>query len=248
MIESIKDRLASKEARGPKYQVLCTAIIEAISRGDWKPGERLPTELELSAELPFSLGTVQKAYGELVKNGLVERSRGRGSFVASSRRQMSDPWYCRFLDDKGTLLPVYPRLLGHKIVAKDARLTELFGKTAKIVRIDRINSINDEFEVLSHFFCAQRLAKFLVRLPTEKVQTANFKLILLRELGLPITRVIQTVTKPVPRTWRALRLRGRPHLMVEGTAYAGQGSAVFFQQLYIPENARRMVFESELKP
>lgn len=247
MIESIKARLASKEPRGPKYQVLCTAIIDAISRGDWKPGERLPTEAELSAELPFSLGTVQKAYGELVKNGLVERSRGRGSFVASSRRQMSDPWYCRFLDEKGALLPVYPRLLGHKIVPKDARLTELFGKTGDIVRIDRINSINDEFEVLSYFFCPQRLAKSLVGLPSEKVQTANFKLILLRELGVPITKVLQTLTKPAARTWGALPLRGRPHLMVEGTAYAGHGNAVFFQQLYIPENGRRLVFESELK-
>lgn len=247
MIEAIKARLAAHESRAPKYQALCTAIIEAISRGDWKPGERLPTELELAKELPFSVGTVQKAYGELVKNGLVERSRGRGSFVASTRRQMSDPWYCRFLDEQGSLLPVYPRLLGHRVVRKDGRLTELFGKTGKLVRIDRINSINDEFDVLSHFFCAQKLAKSLVRLPREKVQTANFKLILLRELGLPITRVVQTVTKPEPRVWRALSLLGPPHLMVEGTAYAGEGKAVFFQQLFIPENRRRLLFESELK-
>src|SRR4051812_4672005 len=110
------------------------------------------------------------------------------------------------------------RAVGTPLGRKDTRLAELFGKTPNIVRIDRINSINDEFEVLSHFFCAQKLAKFLVRLPTEKVQTANFKLILLRELGVPITRVMQTLTKPAPRTWRALPLRGRPHLMVEGTA------------------------------
>jgi len=247
VIDSLRDRLASNKSRGPKYEVLCRAIIDAIARGDWKPGERLPTELELAARLPFSVGTVQKAFGELVKNGLVERSRGRGSFVTPARRQMSDPWYCRFLDEKGALLPVYPRLLGHRVARKDGRLTELFGKSGTLIRIDRVNSINDEFEVLSHFFCPQKLAKSLVRLPTEKVQTANFKLILLRELGVPITRVIQTVTKPNPDTWKALSLRGPVHLVVEGTAYAGEGKPVFFQQLYVPENNRRLLFESELK-
>jgi len=94
---------------------------------------------------------------------------------------------------------------------------------------------------------ADQIPRLICSLPTEKVQTANFKLIFLRKLGVPITRVIQTLTKPPSRMWKALRLRGRPHLMVEGTAYAGQDNAVFFQQLYIPENSRRLVFESELK-
>src|SRR3981081_1037478 len=97
MIEAIQERLANAPTVGPKYQALCNAIIGAISTGEWKPGMRLPTEAELEDKLPFSLGTVQRAYGELVKNGLVVRTRGRGSFVAPIRRQMSDPWDCPFL-------------------------------------------------------------------------------------------------------------------------------------------------------
>ena len=62
-----------------------------FASGDWTPGMRLPTEAELAKSLPYSLGTVQKAYSELVKNGLVERARGRGSFVAPLQRQMSEP-------------------------------------------------------------------------------------------------------------------------------------------------------------
>jgi len=62
---------------------------------------RGPPEVKLAGLLPYSLGTIQKAYGELVKVGLIERSRGRGSFVASLQRQMSEPWHCRFLADDG---------------------------------------------------------------------------------------------------------------------------------------------------
>src|SRR5437762_3767999 len=143
MIEAIQARLAAVQpAPEPKYQVLRNAIVGAISGGDWTPGMRLPTEAELAQLLPYSLGTVQKAYGELVKNGLVVRSRGRGSFVAPAQRQMADPWHCRFLADDGTILPIYPRLLGHKAAARDRRWAELFGRNVKVVRIDRAISIN----------------------------------------------------------------------------------------------------------
>jgi len=247
MIETIHARLAAGPTTGPKYRILCNAIVGAISAGDWKPGMRLPTEAELARRLPFSLGTIQKAYGELVKNGLVVRSRGRGSFVAPIRRQMENPWYCRFLANDGSVLPVYPRLVGHGIAAKNDRLAQLFGKTTKVVRIDRINSINDEFEVFSRFFSSQAIAKSLIRLPRERVETANFKLVLLRELGLPITRVIHTIAKPDPRTWRKLGLRSRPHLMLEATAYAANGTVAYLQEIYIPANQRKLVFDSELR-
>ena len=131
MIEAIQARLAEQSEPGPKYQVLRDAIVGAISGGDWTPGMRLPTEAELADVLPYSLGTVQKAYGELVKNGLVVRSRGRGSFVAPAQRQMSDPWHCRFLDDDGKILPIYPRILGHKVATEDRRWAELFGETSR---------------------------------------------------------------------------------------------------------------------
>ena len=121
MIEAIRTRLAAQPARGPKYQLLRSAIVGAISSGDWTPGMQLPTEAELAQVLPYSLGTIQKAYGELVKTGLVVRARGRGSFVASLQRRMAEPWHCRFVGDDGTILPIYPRLLGHETATKDAR-------------------------------------------------------------------------------------------------------------------------------
>jgi GntR family transcriptional regulator len=247
MIETIQARLAAVRVTGPKYQILSNAIVGAISAGDWKPGMRLPTEVELERKLPYSLGTIQKAYGELVRNGLVVRSRGRGSFVAPIRRRMSDPWYCRFLGDDGSVLPVYPRLVGHGVAEKNARLAQLFGKATKVITIDRVNSINDEFEVFSRFYSSQAIARSLVRLPREKVQTANFKLILLRELGLPITRVVHTIAQADPRAWRKLAIRSRPHLVLEAIAYTANGAVAYFQEIYIPPNRRKLLFDSELK-
>ena len=41
-----------------KYARLSDAIEQAIERGEWKPGKKLPTESPLAEVMPFSLGTV----------------------------------------------------------------------------------------------------------------------------------------------------------------------------------------------
>jgi GntR family transcriptional regulator len=253
MVEAIKSRLAAAQVSsgqvpsGPKYQALRAAIVGAISSGDFAPGMRLPTEAELAQVLPLSLGTIQKAYGELVKNGLVVRSRGRGSFVAPPHRQMAEPWHCRFLADDGTVLPVYPRLIGHQPAAKDPRWVQLFGRDAKIVRIDRDISINDEFEVLSRFFTPVAIAKSLLRLPRDEVESANFRIVLLRELGMPVSRIIQTIAAADRKTCRRIGIRTRPNLVLEATAYSAQGEVAYFQEIYIPPNRRKLLFESDLR-
>jgi len=57
--------------------------IEArIHSGEWKPGHRIPFEHELVASYGCSRATVSKALGGLAKDGLIERRRKAGSFVA----------------------------------------------------------------------------------------------------------------------------------------------------------------------
>jgi DNA-binding GntR family transcriptional regulator len=72
-------------------------------------------------------------------------------------------------------------------------------------------------------------------------------LILLRELGLPITRVVHTIAQADPRAWRKLGIRSRPHLVIEATAYTANGTVAYFQEIYIPTNRRKLLFDSELK-
>jgi GntR family transcriptional regulator len=248
MIETIQNRLvASSAGNGPKYQTLRDAIVDAIASGDWTPGMRLPTEVELAKALPYSLGTVQKAYSELVKNGLVERARGRGSFVAPLQHQMSEPWHCRFLADDGTILPVYPKLLGHAFAERDPRWDALFGPKSRLVRIDRAISIDGRFDVISRFFAVEKIAKALLKISRTRSEAVNFKTVLLRELGMPITRIAQTIRAADKTTWKRLAFPSRPSLLLEATAYTTGDDVAYFQELYIPANDRKLLFDSSLK-
>ena len=51
-------------------------------RARLKPGTRLPTEAELSAQFGVNRHTVRRALEELSRDGLVRVEQGRGSFVA----------------------------------------------------------------------------------------------------------------------------------------------------------------------
>jgi GntR family transcriptional regulator len=62
------------------YQ-LAQLLRAEIRRGACPPGSRLPTEVQLASQHGVSVITVQRALRELEQEGLIERFRGRGTFV-----------------------------------------------------------------------------------------------------------------------------------------------------------------------
>ncbi len=64
-----------------RYAQLISHFREQILDGSLASGARLPTEIELAAEHQISRGTVRQAMSALVNEGLLERVRGRGTFV-----------------------------------------------------------------------------------------------------------------------------------------------------------------------
>lgn len=65
------------------YGELAAQLREAIARGDYAGGRRLPTEAELGELHDVSRQTVRRALQELVGEGLVFRVRGRGTFTTA---------------------------------------------------------------------------------------------------------------------------------------------------------------------
>jgi GntR family histidine utilization transcriptional repressor len=59
-----------------------TDVEARIRSGEWRPGDRIPFEHELTAQYGCARMTVSKALQALARNGLIERRRKAGSFVA----------------------------------------------------------------------------------------------------------------------------------------------------------------------
>mgnify|MGYP003334421629 CR=1 FL=1 len=74
-------------AFSPLYQQIKGLILQSLQGGEWKPGEVIPSEMELAARYRVSQGTVRKAIDELAKDHLLVRRQGKGTFVATHAEQ-----------------------------------------------------------------------------------------------------------------------------------------------------------------
>ena len=68
----------------PKHAVIFQQLHQAIKRGEFKHGARLPSEVALARRFGASRPTVAQALRDLQRLDLVERHRGAGSFVRSA--------------------------------------------------------------------------------------------------------------------------------------------------------------------
>src|SRR5579872_4407157 len=66
----------------PLYAQVKQLMIGRLVRGEWRPGEVLPSEISLAASFGVSQGTVRKALDEMAAQNLLVRRQGRGTFVA----------------------------------------------------------------------------------------------------------------------------------------------------------------------
>jgi GntR family transcriptional regulator len=69
----------------PLYLQLTEQIKRAIALGTLLPGEQLPTVKALALELTVNPNTVARVYRELERDGVIDTSPGRGSFVSAGK-------------------------------------------------------------------------------------------------------------------------------------------------------------------
>ena len=65
----------------PLYRQVFMMLRQRIVDREYAPGEQLLREDGLAAEFGVSRATIRQAIGELVRQGLVDRKQGRGTFV-----------------------------------------------------------------------------------------------------------------------------------------------------------------------
>lgn len=250
-LERLHELIETNGDRTPKYKVVSNMLMKALSDGIWEAGEKLPTEIELAQALTLSHGTVQKAYQLLVNEGLVIRRRGSGSFVTNALRQMAAPWHCRFLDDDGNCLPVFPQVIGSRKRIHAPQAVNVLGNATEIGRIDRKIRIGSEFVVLSRFYASGDIIRALLGLSSGVLDGANFKALLLRKLGCSIMSIAQTVVQSRLDRNIAVLVGCHPEcqgLLIQAIARNAEAEPVYYQELYVPPTERRLLFESVYRP
>ncbi|MBT0771762.1 winged helix-turn-helix transcriptional regulator [Kineosporia sp. J2-2] len=90
----------------PAYEALAEQIAQQIRAGAYRPGDRLPSQSQLTRE-GHGKQVTQDAYGLLIQRGLVEGRRGAGYYVLPSP---GPDWMARIATLEAAVLDLEERL------------------------------------------------------------------------------------------------------------------------------------------
>lgn len=78
--------IISSNTSKPIYEQITTQIKAMVMSGELKTGDPIPSMRSLAKSLHISVITVQKAYEDLQRDGFIETTVGRGSFVSAQNK------------------------------------------------------------------------------------------------------------------------------------------------------------------
>lgn len=151
--------------KGPLYKSIAYVIAKEIKAGRIAVGERLPPHRELAMMLGVTIGTITRAYSQLIHDGLVSAGVGRGSFVTRKEASRMDALTSTDGIDLATNQPV----IGPQAARLGATLTEL-GSRVSGLNLGYSKSGGDAGQRLAG---AQLLATHGVHVDSEQVIVTN---------------------------------------------------------------------------
>jgi GntR family transcriptional regulator len=129
----------------PLYAQIRDELTRRIATGLWRPGEMLPSEARIAANLGVSQGTVRKALDEMAADHVVARRQGKGTFVAGFDEARLVSQFLRLKPDNGAALYPDSRLLS--LVPAQAspfeRKTLALGRGAEVLKVKRLRLLDD---------------------------------------------------------------------------------------------------------
>ncbi len=129
----------------PAYQNIQRALRHQIEAKQMKPGDAVSSERELAKLHGVSLMTARHALAGLEREGIVERRRGSGTFVAPPRIQFNKLMsYTEQMASRG--LPPTSKVIAAKIVEDEPEIAARLGlgASSRMVKIERVRLTADE--------------------------------------------------------------------------------------------------------
>jgi GntR family transcriptional regulator len=114
----------------PLYRQIKSLITQSLVSGEWRPGDPIPSEIDLANRYSVSQGTVRKAVAELADENLLIRFQGKGTFVASHADERDKFPFLRMTPDQGEVKGLTGTLLDFRRLRADTASARSLGLPA----------------------------------------------------------------------------------------------------------------------
>jgi len=233
----------------PLHHQVFSDLKAALDAREWAAGERMPTERELAERYGCSLITIRHALGELVREGRIERTRGRGTYVLQPRIDRDIGGKMSFAEEmRRRGLDPATRVVTSRIEPAGEAVASLLGvsRETPVFYLERVRLGGGEPLLLEQ-----------ARLPAERFpgllafdfERRSLYDILADRYGTPIVRARESV-EPVQLRQRDAQLLGAPArslaLRIDGIAYAANGDAVEAARSFVRGDRTRYYLERDV--
>jgi len=233
----------------PLHHQVFRDLKSALDADEWRPGERMPTERELAERYGCSLITIRHALGELVREGRIERTRGRGTYVLQPRIDRDIGGKMSFAEEmRRRGLDPANRVVTARIEPAGEAVASLLGiaRETPVVYLERVRLGGGEPLLLEQ-----------ARLPAERFpgllafdfERGSLYDILADRYDTPIVRARESV-EPVQLRQRDAQLLGAPPrslaLRIDGIAYAASGEPVEAARSFVRGDRTRYYLERDV--
>lgn len=230
----------------PLYYQIKSRLLEAIESGTLKPGDRVPSERELTAQFEVSRMTARQALTELETQGYLYRVQGKGTFVSTPKLEQrlmqltsfTEEMHRRGLEPGSRVISAAHVEAGRKVARALA-----ISQSATVVRLERLRlagGIPMAVEI-SHVDGA--------RLPGLAISDLNDRSLyqIFEQHDIRLSRATQSLEAVAANAYEAelLHVReGAPLLMLERTSFDDHDQPVeYVKSLYRGDRYR---FTTEL--
>lgn len=233
----------------PLHHQVFRDLKAALDAREWAPGDRMPTERELAERYGCSLITVRHALGELVREGRIERTRGRGTYVLQPRIDRDIGGTMSFAEEmRRRGLDPATRVVTARLEPAGEAIAELLGlhRDDPVVYLERIRLGSGEPLLLEQARLPAARFPGLLAFDFERRSLYD---ILADRYSTPIVRARESV-EPVQLRRREAQLLNVPTrslaLQIDGIAHAAGGEPVESARSFVRGDRTRYYLERDV--
>ncbi len=214
----------------PLYYQLKEILLEHIQ--DSKVGVAIPPEMELCSLFHISRPTVRQAINELVREGFLERQKGRGTFVAQPKITRDYTFALQSFNDEMKQKGLEPstKVLELEIVQADDRVSEKLDlpQNAEVIKLRRLRSTNGEpVLIVLTYLPAHRFPELL----SKDLEENSLYTTLAEDYTEAVVKTVRTLEARLAGEYDAKMLnikKGAPVQYIETVGYLADGTPAEF--------------------
>ena len=229
----------------PLHTQLKAHLLGRIERGELRQGQKLPSEREYADQLGISLAPVRQAILDLVKEGYLNRTRGRGTFVQEGKVEEKIAILSSFTESmraKGFNPDIQIRQRG-LVAASEAIADQLRSSERRLLLIRRLASVEGQPVALLDAYLSPRAFPRMLRV---ELSGGSLYRTMQELYGVVPTRAVSSIE--VIRCQEESELlgltAGTPALQVEGITFDAADRPVEFSRVIYRADRFRFTIES----